>query len=131
MSVLTHKTPWRTQVCQLDAYFTDLHWYPLSSKRNQSGGTDVFAVGCTNGESIWTSGALKIFARTRPGPLSRWHVCFAPLLIALPKPHPQFQPGHRHMWSRVIQDHQQDRKAGEKRGCSLWCLYRPALELRR
>ena len=44
---LTH-----TQVCQLDAYYTDMHWYPLSSKRNQSGGTDVFAVGCTNGKFL-------------------------------------------------------------------------------
>ncbi len=39
----------RLQVCTLDTYFTELHWYPLSSKKNQAGGTDVFAVGCTNG----------------------------------------------------------------------------------
>uniref|UniRef100_A0A7S3R5J7 Intraflagellar transport protein 80 n=1 Tax=Dunaliella tertiolecta TaxID=3047 RepID=A0A7S3R5J7_DUNTE len=45
------------KVCQLDAYYTDLHWYPLSSKRNQSGGTDVFAVGCTNG-------CFKVISRT-------------------------------------------------------------------
>lgn len=42
------------QVCQLDTYFTELHWYPLSSKKNQAGGTDVFAVGCTNGGSTHT-----------------------------------------------------------------------------
>ncbi|KAJ9526633.1 hypothetical protein QJQ45_017601 [Haematococcus lacustris] len=45
------------KVCQLDAYFTDIHWYPLSSKKNQAGGTDVFAVGCTNG-------TFKILSRT-------------------------------------------------------------------
>ena len=58
------------QVCQLDAYFTDLHWYPLSSKKNQAGGTDVFAVGCTNGTLrvpvcwvlLWASPALHFMA---------------------------------------------------------------------
>lgn len=39
-----------SQVCQLDAYYTDLHWYPVSSKKTQAGGTDVFAVACTDGE---------------------------------------------------------------------------------
>ncbi|KAG2494842.1 hypothetical protein HYH03_007082 [Edaphochlamys debaryana] len=45
------------KVCQLDAYFTDIHWYPVSSKKNQAGGTDVFAVACTDG-------TVKILART-------------------------------------------------------------------
>ena len=39
------------QVCNLDAFYTDLMWYPVSSKKNQAGGTDVFAVSCTDGES--------------------------------------------------------------------------------
>ena len=38
------------QVCNLDAFYTDLMWYPVSSKKNQAGGTDVFAVSCTDGE---------------------------------------------------------------------------------
>lgn len=37
------------QVCKLDAYYTAMHWYPVSSKKNQAGGTDVFAVACTDG----------------------------------------------------------------------------------
>ncbi len=41
----------RPQVCSLDAYYTDLMWYPVSSKKNQAGGTDVFAVACTDGEA--------------------------------------------------------------------------------
>jgi hypothetical protein len=45
------------QVCQLDAFFTDLHWYPLSSKKTQAGGTDVFAVACTDGERSCSHGA--------------------------------------------------------------------------
>ncbi|MEW5301900.1 MAG: hypothetical protein WDW36_004725 [Sanguina aurantia] len=45
------------KVCNLDAYFTDLHWYPVSSKKSQAGGTDVFAVACTNG-------TFKIMSRT-------------------------------------------------------------------
>uniref|UniRef100_A0A7S0WTZ1 Intraflagellar transport protein 80 homolog n=1 Tax=Chlamydomonas leiostraca TaxID=1034604 RepID=A0A7S0WTZ1_9CHLO len=45
------------KVCQLDAYFTDMHWYPLSSKKNQAGGTDVLAASCTNG-------SFKILSRT-------------------------------------------------------------------
>lgn len=45
------------KVCQLDAYFTDLHWYPLSSKKTQAGGTDVFAVACTDG-------TFKVLTRT-------------------------------------------------------------------
>ncbi|KAG1681157.1 hypothetical protein FOA52_015600 [Chlamydomonas sp. UWO 241] len=36
-------------VCTLDCFFTDLMWYPVSSKKNQAGGTDVFAVACTDG----------------------------------------------------------------------------------
>jgi intraflagellar transport protein 80 len=44
-------SPSRPQACSLDAYFTDLHWYPVSSKKNQAGGTDVFAVACTDGEA--------------------------------------------------------------------------------
>ena len=38
-----------SQVCNIDAYYTDLHWYPVSSKKSQAGGTDVFAVSCTDG----------------------------------------------------------------------------------
>ncbi|EFJ41230.1 intraflagellar transport protein IFT80 [Volvox carteri f. nagariensis] len=45
------------KVCQLDAYYTDIHWYPLSSKKTQAGGTDVFAVACTDG-------SVKIISRT-------------------------------------------------------------------
>ena len=40
------------QVVNLDAYFTELMWYPVSSKKNQAGGTDVFAVACTDGGSL-------------------------------------------------------------------------------
>jgi intraflagellar transport protein 80 len=39
------------KVASLDAYFTDLMWYPVSSKKNQAGGTDVFAIACTDGET--------------------------------------------------------------------------------
>lgn len=45
--------PLRMQVSTLDAYFTDMHWYPVSSKKTQAGGTDVFAVACTDGASGW------------------------------------------------------------------------------
>lgn len=45
------------QVCSLEAYYTDLMWYPVSSKKNQAGGTDVFAVACTDG-------SFKIISRT-------------------------------------------------------------------
>ncbi|KAK9814722.1 hypothetical protein WJX72_010508 [[Myrmecia] bisecta] len=37
------------QVCSLDAYSTDLHWYPCASRRQQGGATDVLAVSCTDG----------------------------------------------------------------------------------
>ena len=43
-------SPPGVQVCNLDAFYTDLMWYPVSSKKNQAGGTDVFAVSCTDGE---------------------------------------------------------------------------------
>lgn len=36
------------QVGDLDAFVTDMHWVPGSSKQQQSG-TDVFAVACTDG----------------------------------------------------------------------------------
>ncbi|KAK3271476.1 Intraflagellar transport protein 80 [Cymbomonas tetramitiformis] len=36
------------QVCSLDAFFTDLHWYPVGSKREKTG-SDVFVVSCTDG----------------------------------------------------------------------------------
>ena len=45
------------KVASLDAYFTDLMWYPVSSKKNQAGGTDVFAIACTDG-------SFKIISRT-------------------------------------------------------------------
>eukprot|EP00798_Chlamydomonas_sp_ICE-L_P008266 gene8266-1535_t len=45
------------KVCGLDSYYTDLHWYPVSSKKAQGGGTDVFAVSCTDG-------TFKIMSRT-------------------------------------------------------------------
>lgn len=45
------------KVAQLDAYFTDLHWYPVNSKKTQAGGTDIFAVSCTDG-------SVKIISRT-------------------------------------------------------------------
>uniref|UniRef100_A0A7S2QU27 Intraflagellar transport protein 80 n=2 Tax=Chlamydomonas chlamydogama TaxID=225041 RepID=A0A7S2QU27_9CHLO len=45
------------KVCGLDAYYTDMMWYPVSSKKNQAGGTDVFAVACTDG-------SFKIVSRT-------------------------------------------------------------------
>ncbi|PNH11834.1 Intraflagellar transport protein 80 [Tetrabaena socialis] len=45
------------KVCQVDAYYTDLHWYPMSSKKTQAGGTDVFAVACTDG-------SVKVISRT-------------------------------------------------------------------
>ncbi len=37
----------------LDCYFTDLMWYPISSKKNIGGGTDVFALSCTDGALVW------------------------------------------------------------------------------
>ncbi|GAX72717.1 hypothetical protein CEUSTIGMA_g173.t1 [Chlamydomonas eustigma] len=49
------------KVCNMDAYYTDLMWYPVSSKKNQAGGTDVFAVACTDGsfKIIGRSGRLE------------------------------------------------------------------------
>ncbi len=47
--------PSPAQVCQVDTYFTDMHWHPLGSKGGAAGtgggpgGTDIAAVGCTNG----------------------------------------------------------------------------------
>ncbi|GBG65480.1 hypothetical protein CBR_g51075 [Chara braunii] len=38
------------KACEIDSYYTDMHWYPSGSKRQQSGpGTDVFVVSCTDG----------------------------------------------------------------------------------
>mmetsp|Transcript_39397 Transcript_39397/g.47784 ORF Transcript_39397/g.47784 Transcript_39397/m.47784 type:complete len:763 (-) Transcript_39397:804-3092(-) len=50
------KTVWRWdmngeaqgKVCEIDAYFTDLHWYPVANKRQQQG-NDIFVVSCTDG----------------------------------------------------------------------------------
>lgn len=52
------------QVCKLDAFFTDLMWYPVSSKKNQAGGTDVFAVACTDGQC---RGHLQSWSTTSRG----------------------------------------------------------------
>lgn len=46
-----------SKVCTMDAYYTDLHWYPVNSKKTQAGGTDIFAVACTDG-------SVKIISRT-------------------------------------------------------------------
>jgi len=36
------------KACTLDSYCTDLHWFPVASKRQQAG-NDIFAVACTDG----------------------------------------------------------------------------------
>ena len=41
------------QVCSIEAYFTDIHWYPVNCKGQQGGGGDVFAVACTDGEDFF------------------------------------------------------------------------------
>lgn len=43
------------QVCVLEeTYFSDLHCYPLSCKKQQGNGTDIIAVACTDGEQYVT-----------------------------------------------------------------------------
>uniref|UniRef100_A0A7S0RGA6 Intraflagellar transport protein 80 homolog n=1 Tax=Pyramimonas obovata TaxID=1411642 RepID=A0A7S0RGA6_9CHLO len=36
------------KVCDIESYFTDLHWYPVRNKQ-AAAGTDVFVVSCTDG----------------------------------------------------------------------------------
>ena len=48
------------QVCTMDAYFTDLHWYPVNSKKTQAGGTDIFAVACTDGQCGCRAGFARL-----------------------------------------------------------------------
>jgi len=36
------------KVCEMDVYFTDMHWFPAGSKRAQPG-SDVFVISCTDG----------------------------------------------------------------------------------
>lgn len=62
----------RSQVAQLDAYFTDLHWYPVNSKKTQAGGTDIFAVACTDGEPPPAVAACMPGIR---GCLGQWKAC--------------------------------------------------------
>eukprot|EP00976_Prorocentrum_cordatum_P059995 1175725-Prorocentrum_minimum.AAC.3 len=38
------------KVCDIESYFTDLHWYPVRNKQ-AAAGTDVFVVSCTDGTS--------------------------------------------------------------------------------
>ena len=110
-----------TQVCQLDAYFTDLMWYPVSSKKNQAGGTDVFAVACTDGERSTLGRDLRMHATHVD------HCCESPRglhaavnITACARPT---------MPCRLVQDCQPNRACGEERRCAPWRMHFAALEL--
>lgn len=79
-------------MCVLEAFYTDLQWYPLASKRQQGGNTDAFAVSCTDGKSQH----------------ARWLQFCQALWAVLMRQHTY----------RVIQDHIPVSKAGKERGGS-------------
>lgn len=56
------------QVGTIEAYGTDLHWYPVGSKRQQAGGTDVFALACTDGtQKLWLPAGFGLIILRRCG----------------------------------------------------------------
>ncbi len=50
------------KVCNLGAYVTSLHWFPVASKKQSAGAADLLVVACTDGEltsGSWITGAVK------------------------------------------------------------------------
>ncbi len=88
-----------------------MHWYPLSSKKNQAGGTDVFAVGCTNGTATITQ--TRPYMSTGPAPRGVQRCSNACLCTR-----------------RLFQDHQSHRADREECRRTHRRLYRTPLELR-
>ncbi|GMH38669.1 hypothetical protein BSKO_06553 [Bryopsis sp. KO-2023] len=48
------------KVCGLEAFVTDMHWYPVSSKGQQGNATDIFAVACSDGTFKIISGRGRV-----------------------------------------------------------------------
>ena len=54
------------KVCGLQCFPTSLHWFPVTSKKQSAGASDLLVLGCTDGERRWLGVLVQCSADASP-----------------------------------------------------------------